>query len=166
MLLSFLIFVHCTLRCIATYCKSPNGLAIFLRTKFQFCSMSLLLCKMGGWRLHPLFGHGSGKKTRPRWTAYSVRGNLMATPNFKGVGRHNPAMCLEGESDCWVDSTDDETEPLLAHFDNQKLFKSHCKRTVVSLAVGLCHQGQGFCSLCQGNDPLFFCQHGFLITNW
>lgn len=66
----------------------------------------------------------------------------MATPNFKGVGRHNPPMCLGGgESDYWVDSTDDDTEPLLTHFDNQKLFKSHDKRTVVNLGVGLCHYG-------------------------
>lgn len=33
----------------------------------------------------------------------------MATPNFKGMGRHNPAMCLEGEeSETWVDSTHDD----------------------------------------------------------
>lgn len=90
----------------------------------------------------------------------------MATPNFKGVERHNPAMCLEGgESDTWVDSTDDDTEPLFIHFDNQKLFKSHYERTVVNLCVGLCHYGQGFCSYCQANYPLLFCQHGFIITN-
>lgn len=59
--------------------------------------------------------------------------NLMATPNFKAVGSHNPAMCqIGGESDYPVDSTDDyRSAAVHSHtLITRNSLKSHYRRTI------------------------------------
>lgn len=58
--------------------------------------------------------------------------NLMATPNFKAVGSHNPAMCqIGGESDYPVDSTDDNRSAAVTRtLITRNSLKSHYRRTI------------------------------------